>query len=408
VAPSPLSARAFFRDPVGYVNSRRDRAALTRLAAGPSRYALVRHPDAIWRVLVADADSFRQGKWKRRARRFVGETLNTLDGEEHRRRRLLLDPVLDRGRVTRFAPAIVARVERRQAAWRDGDRVVLRDELDPLALTMAGDVLLSADLESQSAELARALALVMRGVPRLTPPLVGTRRARALARVDRILSALIAERRRAGGGGDDLVAALLEGELPERTIRGELLAFLLAVVDEPPSGLEAAWYLLGRTPAADERLHTELADVLGDRAPTPDDAASLPYLDAVLRETLRLFPPARHIDRCPIGEVEIGDRSVGAGSNVIVSPLVTHQDPELYNRPSEFVPERWLGAEKRTRGGYLPFGAGPHACIGAPLARMIMTLTLASIGRRWRLRLEPGAQAPSPRAARLAVTLEAR
>jgi cytochrome P450 len=93
---------------------------------------------------------------------------------------------------------------------------------------------------------------------------------------------------------------------------------------------------------------------------------------------------------------------------VIVSPLVTHQDPELYNRPSEFVPERWLGTEKRSRGGYLPFGAGTHACIGAPLARMIMTLTLASVGRRWRLGLEPGAQAPSPRAARLTFTLEAR
>jgi cytochrome P450 len=408
VAPSPLSARAFFRDPVGYVSSRRDSAALTRLAAGPSRYALVRDPDAIWRVLVADADSYRQGKWKHRARRFVGDTLNTLDGEEHRRRRRLLDPVLDRGRVARFAPAIVARVERRQAEWRDGDRIVLRDELDPLALTMAGDVLLSTDLESRSAELARALALVMRRVPRFTPPLVGTRQGRALARVDRVISTLIDQRRRSGGTGDDLVAVLLEGGLPERTIRGELIVFLLAAVDEPPSGLEAAWYLLGRSPAADERLHMELEDVLGDRTPTLDDAAKLPYLDAVLRETLRLFPPARHIDRCPVDQVEIGDRSVRAGSNVIVSPLVTHQDPELYEHPSEFVPERWLGSAKRSRGGYLPFGAGAHACIGAPLARTMMILILASVGRRWRLRLEPGTEAPSPRARRLPVTLEAR
>jgi cytochrome P450 len=377
VVRSLFSARSFFRDPVGYVDAHGEDGAALRLTAGPSRFLLVRDPQAVWRVLVTDADSYKPGKWKRRARRFVGDTLNTLDGEEHRRRRLLVQPALDRRRIALFTPSIAARVESAQRGWQDGERLRLRDELDRLSLGVAGEVLLSAELDP---ELATSLAVVMAGVPRFTPPVPGTRAARALAWVEGAVDALV-------GSDDDLLSALRRGGLPERTVRGEVIAFLLAAVDEPPSALEAAWYLLDRNPAARERLEAEL------------DEGGREYLDAVLRETLRLFPPARHIDRCPVGN---------GRTNVVVSPLVTHRDPKLYERPSEFEPERWLRREERPRGAYLPFGAGAHACIGEPLARAIMTETLAWITRHWRLRVDPGASAPGPRAPRLEVTLERR
>jgi len=372
-----FSARSFFRDPVGYVDVHGEDGAPLRLAAPTGRFVLVRDPQEVWRVLVTDADSYKPGKWKRRARRFVGDTLNTLDGEEHRRRRLLLQPALDRRRIARFIPSIAARVEAAQRGWQDGARLRLRDELDRLSLAVAGETLLSAELDP---ELAASLAEVMARVPRLTPPVPGTRAARALARVESAVDTL-------PGSGDDLLSGLRRADLPERTVRGEVVAFLLAAVDEPPSALEAAWYLLGRDAAARERLETEL------------DEGRRDYLDAVLRETLRLFPPARHIDRCPVGN---------GRTNVVVSPLVTHHDPRLYERPSEFVPERWLGPAERPRGAYLPFGAGAHACIGEPLARAIMAETLAGIARRWRLRVDPDAPAPGPRAPRLEVTLERR
>jgi len=372
-----FSARSFFRDPVGYVDAHGEDGASLRLAAPTGRFVLVRDPQEVWRVLVTDADSYKPGKWKRRARRFVGDTLNTLDGEEHRRRRLLLQPALDRRRIARFTPSIAARVEAAQRGWQDGARLRLRDELDRLSLAAAGEVLLSAELDP---ELAASLAEVMTRVPLLAPPVPGTRAARALARVESAVDTL-------PGSGDDLLSGLRRADLPERTVRGEVVAFLLAAVDEPPSALEAAWYLLGRDAAARERLETEL------------DEGRRDYLDAVLRETLRLFPPARHIDRCPVGN---------GRTNVVVSPLVTHHDPRLYERPSEFVPERWLGPAERPRGAYLPFGAGAHACIGEPLARAIMAETLAGIARRWRLRVDPDAPAPGPRAPRLEVTLERR
>jgi cyclooctatin synthase len=385
VIRSQLSARSFFRDPVGYARTHPGNGADLHLAAGPSRFVVVRDPQEIWRILVTDGDSFRPGKWKRRARRFVGDTLNTLDGDEHRRRRLLLQPALDRRRIARFDPAIAARVEGAQGAWEEGARIPLRSALERLSLGVAGEVLLSTEVEPG---LADALATVMERVPRLVPPLPGTRQARALHEVEAAVSALVAERRQSySGQEDDLLVALLRSGPPERTVHGEVIASLLAAVAEPPAALEAAWYLLGRSPAVEERLYAELEE----------DAYE--YADAVLAETLRLFPPARHIDRCPVA---------GGRLNVVVSPLVVHHDPALYDSPTEFRPERWLSREQRSRSAYVPFGAGAHSCIGEPLARAIMRKTLAGIARRWRLRLDAAAPAPGPRAPRLVVTLERR
>jgi cytochrome P450 len=388
-----FSARSFFRDPVKYVAAHGGGQATIPLRAGPTRFLLVRDPELVWRVLVTDSDSFAPGKWKRRARRFVGATLNTLNGDEHRRRRLLLQPALDRRRIASFAPSIAARVERAQAGWEDGARIVLRDTLDPLSLLVAGEVLLSTELDPG---LARELRRVMAAVPRFTPPLPVTPGGRALARIEAAVQALIDARRQAPEQ-DDLLGAMLVSGLPERTARGEVIALLQATVDEPPSTLEAVWYLLGRHPQVERRLQDEL-----------DAGGASPYLDAVLLETLRLFPPARHIDRCPVQDVRIGDVQIRQGANVLISPLVTQRDPRLYERPSDFVPERWLGGRVAERGAFVPFGAGAHTCIGEPLARAIVTTTVATVARRWRLRIDPDAPPPVPRSPQLVVTLQRR
>jgi cytochrome P450 len=408
LSPSPLSAREFFRDPLGYVRSSGEDVHTLELTAGLTPFAVVRDPDEIWRVLVTNSGSFRQGRWKTRARRFLGDNLNTLDGEAHRRRRLLMQPCLDRRRIAGFGPAIVTRAERLQAGWRDGDFVQLRDELDRLSLAVAGEVLLSTELGPEAPELARDLSVLMTRMPRLSPPAFPTRQSRALARIDTSIRALIDERRGSPGNDGDLLGVLLASGLPDQQVVGELIAFLLAAVDEPPSGLEAAWYLLARDRAAEERFHAELDAVLGDSAVSLEDEPRLPYLNAVLSETLRILPPTRYVDRCPVHETEIGGVRVPAGANVLIGPIVTHHEPRLYDRPEAFVPERWLDSSlAKRRGAYLPFGAGPHTCIGEPLARAIMTLTLATIGRRWRIRVSADAGPPVP-GNRLAATVERR
>lgn len=401
--PDRPRASTFFGDPVAFAASHP--AELVRLRAFTGEQALVQSPDEAWRVLVTDAGQFRQGKWKRRARRFLGPTLNTLDGSEHRARRLLLQPALERRRIHSLAPKLVDRAVRAQESWRHGDRIGLRATLDPLSLAMAGDVLLGVDLGPQAPELARALNTVMSHLPRLTPPLPGTAQARALARVHVTARGLLGA---AGADAppDSLLGILRADGLPRETCVGELTAFLLAAVDEPPSGLAAVWYFLASDPEREARFHAEL-DAAGEDQPAPN---ALPYVEAVLAEALRILPPARHVDRCPASDTVVCGVPIPAGTNVLLSPLVLHHATASYDAPETFDPERWLDGrrEQVPRGAYVPFGAGPHTCIGEPLARLIMTVTLAAIGRRWRLRLDDDARPPIPGRPDLQVVLERR
>jgi cytochrome P450 len=404
-----LSARSFFRDPVGYVDSYADGHALVHMAFGRRRYVLVREPDAIWRVLVTEAGAFAPGKWKRRVRRSLGPALNTLDGAEHRQRRRVLQPSLARRRMEEFAPEALRRAERAQAQWHDGATIHLREHLDRIALEVAGEALLSTDLAPESPELAPALRRLMARLPRLVPPVAGTEHRRCLDRVTRTVDRLVCERR-ATASGDDLIGVLLAAGAPADVVRSDVISVLLAAVDEPPSALEAAFHLLARHPAAERRLHDELDAAFAARAPEPADLPQLPYMDAVLRETLRLFPPARHIDRCPVRDVELAGARIPAGTNVIVSPLVTHRETGLHERAGDFDPERWLEPVPggRRRGAYLPFGSGAHTCIGESLARLIMAATLATVARRWRLLAASDGPEPVPRAPQLRFTLERR
>lgn len=383
---------------------------MMRIGLGRRRFTLLRTPDAIWRVLVADRTSFQLGKWKRNSRRFVGAALIGLDGAEHQRRRQLLQPTLDRRRIESCAPAIVTRVETAQAEWSDGARIHAFPEMARLSLLVAGDVLLSTDLDRDASELVDSLTAIMAAIPGRNPSAPGTREARALATFNRVISGVLTDRRGSQREEDDLLGALVHSDLPDETVRGEVLAFLLAATDEPPSALEAAWCLLAGRPEAEERLLAELDAELAERLPTLADRARLPYLDAVIRETLRLYPPVRLIDRSPVSDTRIDGTRLRAGTNVIVSPLVTHREPGLYERPAHFLPERWLSTtpSELPKGAYLPFGAGPHVCIGQPLALAIVWLGLAVIVPRWRLRPDRHGAALVPRAADLRFTLERR
>lgn len=395
---SPLSARAFFRNPARYAASHGVASAPLQLRAPPAqRFVVVRRPDAIWSVLTRDGALLRQGKWKQRANRYVHGALNTLDGAEHRTRRLVVQPALDRRRIARFAGLVTRRVEEAEHAWAEGS-VDLRARLDPLSVRITSEVLLSHDARDRAPALADALREVMTALPRLTPPTPGTRRAAALGRARAFADEAIDAHPSTDA---DLIDALLDAGLPRDVIRNEVIAFLLAACDEPPSALAAVWYQLAQKPDIEERLLDELTS-------SPEAVDDLPFLDAVVRESLRLHPPARHIDRCPVARTSVDGVDVEAGATVLVSPAMTHRDPMYWRDADTFDPARWLGETRPERGAYVPFGAGAHTCIGEPLALSIVKRSLAIVVPRRRVRLVVGADVVIPGAAPLFVTMARR
>ena len=181
--------------------------------------------------------------------------------------------------------------------------------------------------------------------------------------------------------------------------------------------------LLAHHPGVQAAAAAEAATVLGTRPVRPDDAGSLPLIESILLETMRLLPPAYIVGRCAAADAAIAGVTVSAGTTLLVSPYLLHRDPALWEAPTQFWPQRWLplleggggGAASRPaapgglrsaavlaglgpNGAFLPFGAGPRVCIGAGFAMLEGVLVLASLLRSWEL-LPPAAGAPFPAAA---------
>ena len=146
--------------------------------------------------------------------------------------------------------------------------------------------------------------------------------------------------------------------------------------------LSWTWYALSQNPAIEERLYEELRGVLGGRPPEVADLQRLPYLQAVMNESLRLYPPAYVVARMAIEPCQIGGYDIPLGATILLSPWVTHRDPRFFDDPETYRPERWLDglAQRLPAGAYFPFGDGPRRCIGQGFALMEAAIVIGSAG----------------------------
>jgi cytochrome P450 len=222
---------------------------------------------------------------------------------------------------------------------------------------------------------------------------------RALARLDELLDSFIAAHRASSEKPADLLSVLLAAadedsgiRMSDRQLHEEMMTLFLAGHETTAMALTWTWYLLSQHPEVEERLVREVSRVLGGRAPTVADLPELPYTEMVVREAMRLFPPAAGFAREPIEDVHIGGYKVPKGSLVTVNTYALHHDPRFFDEPERFNPERFsAGWEERIpRYAFLPFGGGPRVCIGNGFAMMEARLILATIVQRCQLSLEPG------------------
>ncbi len=401
---------AFWRDPIGSLLTlaRNDDDVVHWKFGGTDTY-LLKDPEHIKRVLVTDHRAFMKGRALQVARRVLGNGLLTSEGEFHDRHRRLLRPLFLPERVASYAPRMVEGAKRTSARWQEGETVDLQREMARLTLAVVGDTIFAADLAAEADELANALtvsldALNLFMLPYLGAlerlPLPSTRRFRcAQARLDRTVARLVDERRASGKRGDDLPSLLLAAAerngWRETEMRDEAITILLAGHETTATALTWTWHLLACHPDVEGTLHRELDRELSGRPPTPGDLPRLSYADMVVREALRLYPPAWLIGRRALVDYHLEEYEIGAGSIVIVSPYVTHHDPRFYPDPFRFDPGRWTPEERerRPRYSYFPFGAGRRVCIGETFAWTEALLVLATLAQRWRLRSLPGYEA---------------
>jgi cytochrome P450 len=397
------------RDIVGFLSQvHRRYGDVAYFRIGRRRIYLLNHPDHIRDVVVTHAENFTKGPALRLAKVTLGEGLLTSEGEFHRRQRRLMQPAFHAQRVADYAEVFVTFAERARERWRDGEVFDLRAAMTQLTLEIVAKTLFDAEIEAEVRELGEAMDVTVTMFDRsrypfarllnLLPLKSNVRFLKAKDRVFETIDRMIAQRRGQGASGErkDFLSILLRARDPEGDQRGmsneqlrfEAMTLFSAGHETTANALVWTWLLLAQNPAAEARLHEELDRVLGGRLATNADVPRLEYTRAVMAESMRLYPPAWIIGRQAIGAHRVGDFEIPAKGVVLMSQYIVHRDARWWDRPGEFVPERWLGEQGvRPRYAYFPFGGGPRQCIGESFAWLEGILLIATLGQRWRFRL---------------------
>jgi cytochrome P450 len=433
VAPSaPGPQRAFIgtliaprRNPLALLTGlARDYGDIVTFKLAGERAFLINDPQLIRDVLVTHQKHFTKSRGLERAKKLLGEGLLTAEGANHVRQRRLIQPAFHRERIAGYAEVMVDHAARMRERWQPGGTYDLSDEMMRVTLSIVGKTLFDTDVESQANEVGLALTHVMETffismlpfqdiIDRL--PIPAVRRAqRARQRLDALIYQLIADRRASGRDHGDLLSMMLAAQdadggnarLSDQDVRDNALTIMLAGHETTANALTWTFYLLSQNPDAEAKLFEEIDRVLAGGLPTMADLPRLPYVERVVTEALRLYPPAWIIGRRAIGEYALGEYIAPARSIVFMSPWVTQRDARWYPEPERFNPDRWTTEFKAALPpfAYLPFGGGSRKCIGDQFALMEAALVLATVAQKWRLRLVPG----HPVATQPLITLRAK
>jgi cytochrome P450 len=373
------------------------------------RVFVVSDPDGIRQVLQDNSDNYLRVSPVRRAFEFSARAgMVCIEGEEWWHHRRVLNPALDHRALrpdVRGLIAITEEMARRLAELPPGEAVEIGRTLTHLLTRTTGQVFAGTEPEID------AMLLRMGRYPEKYSvfdllPLPGwlrfvDRYRRSRAGIDRyyaLLDRLVAERRGDGyAGGRDLLWRMAHGvdrqtgeRLSLAEIRDEALT-LASTAATPLRPMTWVWYLLALHPEVEAKLHGELDRVLGGRTPTADDLPRLPYLRQVLDETMRLYPPLPLMLRSAAGDDTVCGRKVPRKSIVAVMPWVVHRHRKLWADPDRFDPDRFASgrAAGHSRYAYIPFGVGPHVCVGASLALTEILIAVAILAQRFRFRLAP-------------------
>jgi len=376
---------------------------------------IVNAPDGIKHVLLDNAGNYTKTRLARRILEpGIGQGLLTNEGEVWKRHRRIMAPSFDPRSVVSYGPLMVEHTEAMLEQWDrlpDGAELMADQAMMRLTLDIIAQAMFSSDAEDIAALVAtgadryqtevRPTLFDLLPLPSWLPRLADLKHPeRIFSEFDRKIDRMMAERRQGGAAErPDLLGRLLAardeetgGGLSTKEIRDEIITIFMAGHETTSLALTWTLYLLSQHPEIEAKLHRELSDVLGGRAPRADDVPKLRYARMVIDEALRLYPPAHTLSREAVAADEVSGHPIAAGSTIYIVPWLVHRHRRLWDQPDRFDPERFTPERtaERPRFAYIPFGAGPRICIGAAFAITEAILILASIAQRYRLRLKPG------------------
>jgi cytochrome P450 len=394
------------QDPLGFLQRlQRTYGSMATIYLGKNPAVILFRPEHVRYVLVEHPRNFSNRGLLRDNNNggFASEGLLTIDGEKHRQQRRAVQPAFHKKPMEGYASIIEQYTQELLKTWYPGDRLDMSRAMQELTLRVVSKCLFSIDLSSQLGPLSDAFDGVIGSSTsmaedmlniRIDNPITGYgKRMAAMRQLDMLIYTLIAQRRDDDRDYNDVLPLLMsaqsgeepETKLTEKQIHDHILTFLAAGHETTAIALVWTFYLLSQYPRVRIKLQDQIRSVLAGREPTLDDLARIPYLDWVLDESMRLYPPAWLQMRIVAIESEIDGVRLPAGTLLILSQWVMHRLPEIWKDAEVFKPERWdpTNEQQIPPGAYFPFGGGPRTCIGMPLAQLEARIILASILQRY-------------------------
>lgn len=357
---------------------------VAELPTGPM--FVLAHPSAIEHVLIRHADNFLKSQGSSAGRRLFGGALQMSNGERVKQMRRMLAPALSFDRLAaNHTRLILEQTETVLDTWAPGVMPDLTqsvmDMLAPIFVRMYFGT--EGVATGQLAQLyAEAIALLPDSVSGFVPDDQGRRFDEAVYRLDAAIGEVLQARVRNDRGETDFAAQYLRQGLTPGEVRDELVTMMAASYRTVGMALVQALRLAAEHPAADAAVAAEALAAPRDHL----DPRALPYTGMLLKESLRLCPPAGLLTRIAVAADVIDGWPIPAGASVFLSPWVTQRDARFFPDPLTFRPERWTrDAERQAGCAYFPFGVGGRSCIGSVMSDVMLRLIVATIARRYRL-----------------------
>lgn len=382
---------------------------------GPYRWWLLTRPEHIWEVLVTRASGFHKPQLvKRLWRHFLGWGLLSLEDNEWKRHHRMVRPAFMKERIEAYARTMVSYTDDMCARWSadPGAHDEMMTEMTALTLRIVAQTLFGADVQGDARRVGQYMTVISDRlvehinkplpVPRWWPSAGNKAKHQAIADMEAVVLDVIADRRRTGEDRGDLLSSLVAardddgGGLTDRELRDEAMTLFFAGHETTALALTWMWYLLATHPDVLTRLRAEIDALVGPQGVTDPrarplgaaDLPGLPYLDRVVKESMRRLPSVWSFMRAPAkggGPWRIPDTpyEVPEGDILFISPYVIHNDARWFPDPDRFDPDRFLPEAEAAlpKGAYIPFAAGARMCLGKNFAMMEARLVLATMVR---------------------------
>jgi cytochrome P450 len=383
---------------------------IVHIQLGPKSVYMLFHPDDAQHVLQQNNRNYIKGELIENLRAAGGEGLFTSEGSYWFRQRRMMQPFFHRRVIAGFAEIMTTEINRLLERWPTLSEISLNKEMMKLTLSVVARALFTTTMSDEALETVHQTLgpILVENAKRSRRPFSFMEKlplpanriyTRNREKLNALVHDIIEARRNDPGEYEDLLQMLIDAadedtgeQMTDKQIRDEVITLFVAGHETTATALTWAFKLLSESPVVRRKLQVEVNEVLGNRVPTAEDYANLPFTLAVFEETLRLYPPVTMIPRQMLEADTLCGYELPAGSNVVVSTFTLHRHPAFWDNPEGFDPIRFLpeNNKERHRFAYLPFSAGPRFCIGDSFAKMEAVLALAMISQRFELDLVGG------------------